>query len=89
MPTFPAAPATPLVFPASPGWDSARKAWDLAVDQHPAAIALPESAAGVIAAVGFARRHGLRVAAQGTGHNAARSAHWATPSWSRPTGCGR
>ena len=71
MPTFPAAPATPLVFPASPGWDSARKAWDLAVDQHPAAIALPESAAGVIAAVGFARRYGLRVAAQGTGHNAA------------------
>jgi FAD binding domain/Berberine and berberine like len=71
MPTAPAAPATPLLFPASPGWDDARKAWDLAVDQHPAAIALPESAADVIAAVSFACRHGLRIAAQGTGHNAA------------------
>ena len=71
MPAFSAALATPLLFPASPGWDEARKAWDLAVDQHPAAIALPESVAGVAAAVGFARRHGLRVATQGTGHNAA------------------
>ena len=71
MPAFSAALATPLLFPASPGWDEARKAWDLAVDQHPAAIALPESVADVVTAVGFARRHGLRVAAQGTGHNAA------------------
>ena len=71
MPAFSAALATPLLFPASPGWDEARKAWDLAVDQHPAAIALPESVADVAAAVGFARRHGLRVATQGTGHNAA------------------
>ena len=71
MPTLPAAPAAPLLFPADPGWDGARKGWDLAVDQHPAAIALPESTADIVAAVGFARRHGLRVAAQGTGHNAA------------------
>jgi FAD/FMN-containing dehydrogenase len=41
------------------------------VDQHPAAVALPESAADVVAAVDFARQHRLRVAAQGTGHNAA------------------
>ena len=50
MPAFSAALATPLLFPASPGWDEARKAWDLAVDQHPAAIALPESVADVAAA---------------------------------------
>jgi len=71
VPTFPPAPATPLLTPADTGWDEARKAWNLAVDQHPAAIALPESAAGVIAAVNFARRHDLRVTAQGTGHGAA------------------
>jgi FAD/FMN-containing dehydrogenase len=41
------------------------------VGQRPAAIALPESAAGVIATVSYARRHGLRVAAQRTGHTAA------------------
>jgi FAD/FMN-containing dehydrogenase len=40
------------------------------VDQHPAAVALPESAADVVAAVKFATQHGLRVSTQATGHNA-------------------
>ena len=62
-------PATILTC-ADPGWDDARQAWNLAVDQHPAAIALPESAHDVAAAIGFARHRGLRVAAQSTGHNA-------------------
>jgi hypothetical protein len=62
---------TAILTPGAPGWDDARKAWNLAVDQRPAAIARPESAAGVAAAVGFARHHGLRAAAQGTGHGAA------------------
>ena len=63
----------PLTFltPGDPGWDDARRAWNLAVDQHPAAVAIPRTAHGVVAAVGFAREHGLRVAAQGTGHHAA------------------
>jgi hypothetical protein len=59
-----------ILTPADPGWDGARQAWNLAVDQQPAAIARPASAQDVVAAVGYARRHGLRVAAQGTGHNA-------------------
>ena len=46
-------------------------AWQLHVDQRPAAIAYPESAQGVVNAVRSAREHGQRVAAQGTGHNAA------------------
>ena len=41
------------------------------MDQRPAAVAVPESARDVVAAVGHAREHGLRVAAQGTGHGAA------------------
>jgi UDP-N-acetylenolpyruvoylglucosamine reductase len=53
-----------------PGWDEARQAWSLTVDQQPAAIALPASAQDVVATIRFARRNGLRVAAQGTGHNA-------------------
>ncbi|HLK00071.1 MAG TPA: FAD-binding oxidoreductase [Streptosporangiaceae bacterium] len=57
--------------PGDPGWDEARQAWNLAVDQHPAAIALPASGQDVVDAVSFARGHGLRIAAQGTGHNAA------------------
>jgi FAD binding domain/Berberine and berberine like len=59
-----------VLTPDDPGWDKARSAWNLAVDQRPAAVALPESAADVAAAVRFARERGLRVAAQGTGHNA-------------------
>ncbi len=71
MLAFTTPPAPPILTPADPGWADARKAWNLAVDQHPAAIALPQSAADVIAAVNFARDHGYRVAAQATGHGAA------------------
>jgi FAD binding domain len=71
MPTLTADPATAILTPADPGWDDARQAWNLAVDQRPAAIAVPRSADYVAAAVGFARRRGLRVATQGTGHGAA------------------
>jgi UDP-N-acetylenolpyruvoylglucosamine reductase len=60
-----------VLVPGDPGWDDARRAWDLAVDQLPAAVALPESAQDVVTAVRFARERGLRVAPQGTGHNAA------------------
>ena len=70
MPAISAAPATTIVMPGDPGWDDARRAWNLAVDQHPAAVALPASAQDVAEAVRFARSRGLRVAAQGTGHNA-------------------
>jgi len=44
------------------GWDDARRAWNLAVDQHPAAVALPACAQDVAEVVRFAGRHGLRVA---------------------------
>ncbi|MGZ5324189.1 MAG: FAD-binding oxidoreductase [Solirubrobacterales bacterium] len=51
-------------------WDQARQAFNLAVDQRPAAVVLPADARDVIAVVRFAREHGLRVAPQATGHNA-------------------
>jgi FAD/FMN-containing dehydrogenase len=51
-------------------WDEARLAWNLAVDQQPAAVVLPESAEDVVAAVELARAFELRVTAQATGHNA-------------------
>jgi hypothetical protein len=53
-----------------PGWDEARRAWNLAVDQRPAAVAMPASAQDVVAVLEVAREHGLRVAPQGTGHSA-------------------
>ena len=59
------------VAPGDAEWDEARLAWNLSVDQQPAAVVLAESAADVAATVAFARAHGLRVAPQGTGHGAA------------------
>jgi hypothetical protein len=56
--------------PESEGWDEARSAWNLAVDQRPEAIVVAESAQELASAVALARAEGLRVAAQGTGHGA-------------------
>jgi FAD/FMN-containing dehydrogenase len=59
-----------IVLPHDPTWNQARLAWNLAADQQPAAVALPENAKEVVAVVRWARERGLRVAPQGTGHNA-------------------
>ena len=52
-------------------WDEARQAWNLAVDQRPASVVIPESVGDVLEIVGFAREAGLRIAPQGTGHGGA------------------
>jgi hypothetical protein len=58
------------VTPADPHWDEARLAWNLAVDQRPAAVALPETVDDIVEVVRHARASGLHVAGQSTGHNA-------------------
>jgi FAD binding domain-containing protein/berberine-like enzyme len=58
------------VTPEDANWDEARLAWNLAVDQRPAAVAIPEDADDIAEVVRFARANGLRVAGQATGHNA-------------------
>jgi hypothetical protein len=60
-----------LVRPDAESWDSARQAWQLAVDQRPAAVVQAASARDVALTVSAAVELGLQVAAQGTGHNAA------------------
>jgi FAD/FMN-containing dehydrogenase len=65
-----AASSDVLVFPTDPGWDDARRAWNLAVDQRPAVVALPETVDDVVDAADYARTLGLRIAVQGTGHGA-------------------
>ena len=59
-----------IVLPHDPSWDDARLAWNLSADQQPAAVALPETAEDVQAVVPWSRKRGLRIAPQGTGHNA-------------------
>jgi FAD/FMN-containing dehydrogenase len=56
--------------PGDDGYDAARMPWNVAVDQRPAAVAYPADTAEVAAVVRAAAAAGLRVAAQGTGHNA-------------------
>ncbi len=73
--TIAAAPSLELVGPklirqGDATYDAARQAWNLAVDQRPAAVAFPENEAEVAAVVRFARANGYRVAPQRTGHNA-------------------
>ena len=56
--------------PGDPGYDAARMPWNVAVDQRPAAVAYPANADEVAEVVRAAAAAGLRVAPQGTGHNA-------------------
>ena len=61
-----------LVFlPGDAGYDRGRVPWNLAVEQHPAAVAVPTSVADVVRAVRSAAAVGLKVVPQGTGHSAA------------------
>src|SRR3954469_16569113 len=59
-----------IVTPSDSHWDDARRAWNLAVDQRPAVVAIPETVDDVVEVVRYARANGLRVAGQSTGHNA-------------------
>lgn len=59
-----------VVLPGDERYDAARLPWNLAVDQRPAAVAVPRSAAEVATIVRMAAETGLRVAPQSTGHNA-------------------
>ena len=59
-----------LLLPGDADWDTARAAWNLAVDQRPAAVVIAASATDIARTVRAARELGLAVAPQGTGHNA-------------------
>ncbi len=57
-------------YPGDGDWDAARQAFNLLVDQRPAAVAFPVDERDVIAVVHHATEHGLTIAPQATGHNA-------------------
>jgi hypothetical protein len=56
------------ILPGDAAYDDARRAWNLAADQRPAAIVVARSADDVVEAVALAAEHGLRIVPQGTGH---------------------
>ncbi|UNX54136.1 FAD-dependent oxidoreductase [Georgenia sp. TF02-10] len=59
-----------LLIPGDDGWDAARQAWQVRVDQRPAAVVVAADADDVVTTVRAARELGLRVAPQSTGHAA-------------------
>jgi len=59
-----------VVLPDDESWNAARQSWNLAVEQRPVAVVLPESAQDVIETVRLAGEQGLRVAFNAGGHNA-------------------
>jgi len=63
-------PADRVHTPFDTTYDAARKPWNVAVDQRPAAVAFPRNAEEVAAVVRAAADAGMRVAPQSTGHNA-------------------
>ncbi|MCB0908066.1 MAG: FAD-binding oxidoreductase [Nocardioidaceae bacterium] len=60
-----------VALPGEPTYDDVRIPWNVAVDQRPAAVAVPTTAADVADVVRAAADLGLRVAPQSTGHAAA------------------
>ncbi len=60
--------------PGDDGYEEARRVWNGMIDRRPALIMRCTGAADVIAAVKFARAHGLVVAVRGGGHNVAGTA---------------
>ena len=63
-----------VITPDDPDYDETRKAWNLAVDQHPAVIVVAANAADVVEAARFATREDLGVTVQSTGHGIVRPA---------------
>jgi FAD/FMN-containing dehydrogenase len=61
----------PSFCPGEPGYDAARKIHNAMIDRRPAIIAQCAGVADVIAAVKFAREHGIAASVRGTGHNVA------------------
>ena len=58
-----------LLRPGDGEYDEARKVWNGMIDRRPALIARCAGVADVIAAVRFARTHGIMLSVRGGGHN--------------------
>jgi FAD/FMN-containing dehydrogenase len=62
--------STPWITAGDATWDVARTPWNVAADQRPAGAVIAETADDVADAVRLARKNGLRVKVQNTGHAA-------------------
>jgi len=67
--TLRAAMTGPVIGPADPDYDQARRVWNAGIDRRPAMIARCASPADVAAAVTFAAGHGLEITVRGGAHS--------------------
>lgn len=63
-----------MCLPHEPGYDQARTIWNAMIDRRPAVVVRAAGVNDVMRAVDFARRHSLRLAVRGGGHNIAGNA---------------
>ena len=76
MPTHPALVALQnrltgtFLLPNDVGYDAARLPWNLAIEQHPVAVAVPADVDDLRALLEAARESGVRIAVQPSGHGA-------------------
>ena len=73
--------------PGDPGWDAARRSWNLSVDQHPAAVVEAAGADDVSAVVRYAAREGLAWPRRRRGTAPRRSVPWTARCCSRRPRC--
>ncbi len=69
-----------VVAPGEEDWDQARAAWNLAADQHPAAVVYVESASDVVTAVAPRVRAGWASPRRAPGTGRARAVRWTARS---------
>jgi len=63
-----------VLLPGEPGFEEATRLWNGMIETTPALVVQASGTADVVAAVGFARDHGLALSARGGGHNIAGTA---------------
>src|SRR5260370_820152 len=63
-----------VCLPGEAGYDEARTIWNAMINRHPGAVVRCRGAADIVAAVRFAREHGILLAVRGGGHNIAGNA---------------
>lgn len=62
----------PILLPGEQGYERARRRWNTAIDQRPAAVVRCTRVSDVRAAAATAQRHGIAVSVRGGGHDVAR-----------------
>lgn len=70
-------PADLIAYPGDARYEAARQAWNLSIDQQPAATVMAQSSADIAAAVRYAQQEKLSIAVQATGHGVRRPANGA------------